>query len=135
MLLYFSFKEYGQPERAQIANALATLPVYGGGTTPPEICLPLEEAWVRGTLDEVARKADEVTANTKKIAWEFLELPQDDPARKVGYYWEVEQDQTSPSVLWIHLCLISPSSDDGLLILGQQILRVGEDEYIYWGVD
>lgn len=136
--LSFNFDSYCQAERERIEQAVRAL-----APMPPDrslrdlgVSLPLKEAWVRGSVDTVLAKVDEVTRSTVEIGNRFLAKPAADPSRMKRFYWVVENP--APDVrcaLDIGLCLVPFDASLGNLVLTQQVLRLGEDEFAYWGVD
>jgi hypothetical protein len=133
-----TFTIYGQSELAQIAAAIKAL-----SAADPEqpfsrygISLPLDEAWFRGGFKELLRRIDDITRRTSRIGQRFISKPLDDPSRMVSFHWMVASpDEETRCALDIGLCLVSPDPTAGRLILAQQVLRLGEDEFVYWGVD
>jgi hypothetical protein len=136
--LQFNLDSYSEPSRERINQAIREL-----APKPPDrslrdvgISLSLKEAWVRGGLDIVLARVDEVTRNTVEIGRSFLAKPAEDPSRMKRFYWLVEHPAPSARcALDIALCLVSFDPSKGEFLLTQQVLRIGADDFAYWGVD
>lgn len=136
--LPFNFDSYRETERDRINQAIRALApkLSDRSLRDVGISLPLKEAWVRGALDTVLARVDEVTRNTVEIGQRFLAKPADDASRMKRFYWLVEHPAPSARcALDIALCLVSFDPSKGKLLLTQQVLRLGADEFAYWGVD
>jgi hypothetical protein len=134
----FTFDSYRETDRDRIGHAVHALVPIPSDRSPRDIgiLLPLEEAWLRGDVHTILAKIDEVTRSTVEIGNRFLEKPATDPSRMKRFYWIVEYP--APNVrcaLDIGLCLVPFDPSLGNLVLTQQVLRLGEDEFAYWGVD
>ena len=134
----FTFEAYSESERQRITSTVRRLTIAAPTTSFKDygIALSANESWLRGSLHEVLRKVDEVTRKTVDIGRHFVNKAPNDPARMRRFYWKV--DYPHPNVtcaLDIGLVLVSVDPTVGNLILAQQVLRSGEDEFIYWGVD
>lgn len=134
----FRFDEYGPREKDRLADAILALSIRpnGKGKPWPTVCQPLEEAWLVGTFDEVLSRVDEVTQNTVRIGQRFIGKSRSDPSWMSSFHWIVGRpDPCLTCLLYIGLCLVAPSSRPGGWTLAQDVLRVGKDEFVYWGVD
>lgn len=133
----FTFKEYGVAEKAKLERAIRSLTIWpaGVGRPFPEACAPLDEAWAVGGFEEVFPKIDGTTRKTAAIGHRFVSKRRNDPSRADSFFWRVERlEGCLTSALAIVLKLVSPNPELGLIGLEQVVLRLGEDEFVYWGV-
>ena len=99
------------------------------------IALPPSEAWLVGDFAQLMVEVDRVTRNTKRIGLDFLAESGEDYVAIDSFHWLVEvPDPKTKSLLNIGLWLV-PRDERGCIILAQQILRIEENKYVYWGVD
>lgn len=136
--LSFNFDSYREAECERIEQTIRSLAPMPSDRSLRDlgISLPLKEAWARGDVDTVLARVDEVTRSTVEIGNRFLAKPAADPSRMKRFYWVVEHpDPNVRCALDIGLCLVPFDTSLGNLVLTQQVLRLGEDEFAYWGVD
>jgi hypothetical protein len=96
----------------------------------------LADAWLVSDFEHVFQKVDEVTKNTSRIGMSFVNDASNELPEIQSFHWLAEvPDQGNGSLLNIELHLVPSDGSYGNIALVQQILRLGEDEFAYWGVD
>ncbi len=134
----FEFHSLGPEERTRIHTAVRSLSMRPSKTPLQDVGInqSLSDAWARGGADEVLRVLDQVMLNTVTIGTRFVRKPSNDPARMASYYWTV--DYSHPGfrcALDLSLCLMPVKSQFGRLLLSQQVVRLADDDFAYWGID
>lgn len=133
----YSFKEYGQPQRERLAQLLGSLGVYCASRTWHKGLQLRSDAGAVGSLREVLPVIETAMRNDLLRASEvFLSAPPERGEAKAGFFWSFEPSGRIMGLLHINLWLISaPGRRQGLLGLGQEVLRTGIEEFMFWGMD
>jgi hypothetical protein len=84
----------------------------------------------------VLERIDDVMRKMVKVGERFTRAKGREAALARRFYWKVEASKPKATCgVDIGLVLVSMDPGRGDIILTQQVLRLGEDEFAYWGVD